>query len=162
MFNPDYPLFPIVSFLGFVLPLLPLPWHLRSWNSGTCYYAIWASLSSLNQFINSILWAGDAVNRAPVFCDICAFLYLSINLRQLIPDGCVLQPRRFLWALLLRYQLLLCAFNVAFTTSSAGKLPKLQNMTSVTITFPGSSSLTVKLRNDRRSLSIASYVLVFQ
>ena len=66
-----YPLFPIVSALGFVLALIPLPWHLEAWNSGTCYYMIWAALGCLNSFINSVVWANDAIDRAPIWCDIC-------------------------------------------------------------------------------------------
>lgn len=68
-----YPLFPIFAFLGFILSLIPLPWHLQAWNSGTCYYMIWTSLACLNQFINSIVWHGNALNPAPIWCDICAY-----------------------------------------------------------------------------------------
>ena len=66
-----FPFFPIVSALGFVLVLIPLPWHLEAWNSGTCYYMIWTALACLNSFVNSIVWADDALNRAPIWCDIC-------------------------------------------------------------------------------------------
>ncbi|KAJ7585827.1 pheromone receptor Rcb2 B44 [Mycena floridula] len=68
--DPTYPLFPIFAFLGFILPLIPLSWHFQAWNSGTCYYMIWASLACLNQFVNSIVWAGNAINHAPIWCDI--------------------------------------------------------------------------------------------
>ncbi|KAF7344703.1 Pheromone receptor [Mycena venus] len=68
--DPTYPLFPIFAFLGFVLPLVPLPWHFQSWNSGTCWYIFWASLSCLNQFVNSIVWAGNTLNSAPAWCEI--------------------------------------------------------------------------------------------
>lgn len=70
--HPDslYPLFPVFSFLGFILVLIPFPWHLQAWNSGTCFYMMWTALACLNQFINSVVWANDAMNRAPVFCDI--------------------------------------------------------------------------------------------
>lgn len=70
-----YPLFPVVCGLGFVLVLIPLPWHLEAWNSGTCFYMIWTALACLNQFVNSIVWSGDAINRAPVWCDICKLGY---------------------------------------------------------------------------------------
>ncbi|KAJ7190878.1 fungal pheromone STE3G-protein-coupled receptor, partial [Mycena pura] len=70
MLDPLYPLFSVFSFLGFVLVLVPLPWHLQAWNSGTCFYVMWAFLACLNQFINSIVWADDVINRAPVWCDI--------------------------------------------------------------------------------------------
>ena len=66
-----YPLFPIAAALGFFAVLIPLPWHLEAWNSGTCYYMIWAALACLNQFINSVGWANDAINKAPIWCDIC-------------------------------------------------------------------------------------------
>ncbi|KAJ7034233.1 fungal pheromone STE3G-protein-coupled receptor [Mycena alexandri] len=68
--DPTYPLFPVFAFLGFLLPLIPLPWHFQAWNSGTCWYIFWASLSCLNQFVNSIVWAGNTVNSAPAWCDI--------------------------------------------------------------------------------------------
>ena len=71
MVEPLYPLFPIASFLGFVVVLIPLPWHLQAWNSGTCFYVFWTSLACLNQFINSVMWASDAINKAPVWCEIC-------------------------------------------------------------------------------------------
>lgn len=66
-----YPLFPIAAAFSTVLVLIPLPWHLEAWNSGTCYYMIWTALACFNQFINSVVWANDAINRAPVWCDIC-------------------------------------------------------------------------------------------
>ena len=31
---------------------------------------IWTGLACLNQFINSIVWRGNAINWAPVWCDI--------------------------------------------------------------------------------------------
>ncbi len=34
----------------------------------------WTALACLNQFINSIVWNGNAINWAPVWCDICKFL----------------------------------------------------------------------------------------
>lgn len=72
-----YPLFPIFSFIGFVLSLIPLSWHLQAWNSGTCYYMMWAAISCLNQFINSVVWSDDALNRAPIWCEICTSAFVA-------------------------------------------------------------------------------------
>jgi len=58
------------AFFGFALVLIPLPWHLESWNVGTCLYMIWTGLACLCQFVNSIVWRSDVINRAPVWCDI--------------------------------------------------------------------------------------------
>ncbi|KIJ64367.1 hypothetical protein HYDPIDRAFT_112368 [Hydnomerulius pinastri MD-312] len=70
MLQDPYPLFPVFAFLGFILALVPLPWHLQAWNSGTCAYMIWVSLSCLVEFVNSVVWHGNVNNWAPVWCDI--------------------------------------------------------------------------------------------
>ncbi|KAF5381864.1 hypothetical protein D9757_008343 [Collybiopsis confluens] len=62
--------FSMFAFIGFVLSMIPLPWHLEAWNTGTCLYMIWTGLACLNQFINSIIWTGNVINWAPVWCDI--------------------------------------------------------------------------------------------
>jgi pheromone a factor receptor len=67
------PLFSTFAFLGVLLSLIPLPWHLHAWNSGTCYFMLWTSLACFNQFVNSVVWAGNALNTAPWWCEICAF-----------------------------------------------------------------------------------------
>lgn len=58
------------AFLGFLCCMIPLPWHLEAWNTGTCLYMIWTGLSCLIQFINSIVWRSNVINWAPVWCDI--------------------------------------------------------------------------------------------
>ena len=69
--DPTYPLLPVFAFLGFVVGLIPLPWHLQAWNAGTCVYMIWASFACLIQFVNAIVWKETALSVAPVWCDIC-------------------------------------------------------------------------------------------
>ena len=69
--DPTYPLFPICSFLGFVLALAPMPWHLQAWNAGTCIYMLWTSLACLVEFVDSIVWYASLKDVAPVWCDIC-------------------------------------------------------------------------------------------
>jgi pheromone a factor receptor len=70
MKDANYPLFPIFAFVGFVLVLIPLPWHLQAWNAGTSSYILWVSVTCLFMFINSVAWSGTAVNFAPLWCDI--------------------------------------------------------------------------------------------
>ncbi|KAI6007087.1 pheromone A receptor-domain-containing protein [Pisolithus albus] len=92
MNEPPNWLFSAFSFIGFVLCAIPLPWHLEgpsfiliffgrevtgdsrsdctAWNTGTCLYMIWTGLGCLNQFINSVVWNSDVINKAPVWCDI--------------------------------------------------------------------------------------------
>lgn len=70
MNEPPNWLFSACSFIGFVLCAIPLPWHLEAWNTGTCLYMIWTGLGCLNQFINSVVWNSDVIDKAPVWCDI--------------------------------------------------------------------------------------------
>ncbi|KAM5538300.1 hypothetical protein V8D89_008031 [Ganoderma adspersum] len=69
-FDPTYPLFPVFSFIGFVLCLAPFPWHLQAWNAGTCIYMLWTSLACLVEFIDSVVWYGSLRDVTPVWCDI--------------------------------------------------------------------------------------------
>ncbi|KAF8180806.1 pheromone A receptor-domain-containing protein [Mycena galopus ATCC 62051] len=77
--DPSYPAFPILSFLGFILALVPLPWHFQPWNSGTYLFSMWTALSCLNGFINSIVWANSVEDVAPVWCDISTKLMIGIG-----------------------------------------------------------------------------------
>jgi pheromone a factor receptor len=86
----------VCSFIGIVLSVIPLYWHLQgklqftnrrpclnikahitAWNTGTCMYMIWTALGCLIYFINSILWRGNVLDKAPIYCDIgkaeCSF-----------------------------------------------------------------------------------------
>ncbi|PFH48838.1 hypothetical protein AMATHDRAFT_49183 [Amanita thiersii Skay4041] len=68
----SYPnwIYSMFSFIGFLLVTIPFPWHLEAWNTGTCLYMAWTGLACLNQFINSIIWNGNAYKRAVIWCDI--------------------------------------------------------------------------------------------
>ncbi|KAJ3917200.1 pheromone receptor [Lentinula edodes] len=91
MANLDYPLFPIFAFLGFILPMIPLPWHLQALNSGTCFYIFWASISCLNQFVNSIIWKGNVINSAPVWCDISIRITMATTVGLPAASFCIVR-----------------------------------------------------------------------
>jgi pheromone a factor receptor len=67
------------SFIGCVISLIPLPWHLEAWNTGTCLYMIWTALGNFNFFVNSIAWDGNAYNKSPVWCDISARIIIMLG-----------------------------------------------------------------------------------
>ncbi|TDL17303.1 fungal pheromone STE3G-protein-coupled receptor [Rickenella mellea] len=75
--DPTYPLFPIVSFTCFVLVFSPLPWHIQAGNTGTCMYMIWVGTCCLILFINSLVWRNDAIDRAPIYCDIATRILMG-------------------------------------------------------------------------------------
>jgi pheromone a factor receptor len=82
-----------LCFIGFIIVMIPFPWHWKSayscpmsdWgivanrkaasNRGTCLYMVWTALACLNQFINSVVWNKNAINKAPVWCDICEVFF---------------------------------------------------------------------------------------
>ncbi|KAI0729144.1 putative fungal pheromone GPCR, STE3-type [Fomitopsis betulina] len=80
MGDPTYPLFTIFAFLGFVVGLIPMPWHLQGWNAGTCLYMIWVSLACLIQFVDSIVWNGNLNNPEPIWCDISTKLLIGAGI----------------------------------------------------------------------------------
>lgn len=83
----EQPLLAAFSFIGFVLAVVPLTWQLQgesstmsyvpdyrlivlAWNIGCILYGGWAGLLCLIQFINLMVWRSDAINKAPIWCDI--------------------------------------------------------------------------------------------
>ena len=50
-------------------------------NTGTCLCMAWIAVGCLTQFINSVVWDKNVVNRAPVWCDICEAFSCSTSLQ---------------------------------------------------------------------------------
>ncbi|KAJ3567262.1 hypothetical protein NP233_g6477 [Leucocoprinus birnbaumii] len=59
--------------------LYPLLGHWLPWNTGTCLYMAWSGLACLGLCINSIVWHGNAINWAPVWCDIFTHFMVGVN-----------------------------------------------------------------------------------
>ncbi|KAG7094426.1 hypothetical protein E1B28_008026 [Marasmius oreades] len=85
-------LFSILSFLGFVLLSICLPWNMKAWNTGACCYIIWTALTCLTLFINSVVWEGSVSDVAPIWCDISAKLIIGIS--SAIPAASLCMDRR--------------------------------------------------------------------
>lgn len=73
------PSFPTFCALGAVLMLLPLPWHLKARNSGTLIHVGWTFSACVVFFINSIIWAGNVDDIAPVWCDIASRFVIALS-----------------------------------------------------------------------------------
>ncbi|EAU87370.1 pheromone receptor [Coprinopsis cinerea okayama7 len=78
--DPTYPLYSVFSFIGFILVCIPFWWHIQAWNAGTCAFMIWTALSCLIGFINSLVWKGNALNPAPVWCDISSKIMIGVSI----------------------------------------------------------------------------------
>ncbi|CAE6388469.1 unnamed protein product [Rhizoctonia solani] len=73
------PAFPVFCALSLVLLLLVLPTHVKSRNSGTLLFIGWTFILTLILFVNSLVWAGNLSNPAPVWCDIAAKIFVGAN-----------------------------------------------------------------------------------
>lgn len=81
--------FSAMSFIGFVLVTLPLPWHLHSWNVGTVMYMLWTGVTCLKFFIDSVIWDGNAIDWAPVWCDISSRIHIGAQIGVLASSLCI-------------------------------------------------------------------------
>ncbi|TFK32928.1 pheromone A receptor-domain-containing protein [Crucibulum laeve] len=77
--DPTYPLFPTLAFLGFILSIIPLTWHIRTWNLGTCVFMLWTGIGCLIFFVNSLIWGGNFENVVPAWCDISSKLIIGAS-----------------------------------------------------------------------------------
>ncbi|KAL1742319.1 pheromone B alpha 2 receptor [Schizophyllum fasciatum] len=91
MIDPTYPAFPIFAFLGIVCCMVPLPWHLQSWNSGTCFLMIWTAVACLNMFINAVVWKDHSRNVAPVWCEISIRITLGASVAIPASSLCIVR-----------------------------------------------------------------------
>ncbi|TFK75317.1 STE3-like pheromone receptor [Pluteus cervinus] len=71
--------FTAFSFISFAVVLIPLPWHLEVWNTGTCLYMLWTATGCFILFIDSIIWDGSTENWAPLWCDISTRLIIGVS-----------------------------------------------------------------------------------
>ncbi|KIM89831.1 hypothetical protein PILCRDRAFT_60307 [Piloderma croceum F 1598] len=69
-----------LCFIGFILVMIPFPWHWKTSNRGTCFYVVWTALGCLNQFINSVIWNKNTANKAPVWCDISTRITVGLSI----------------------------------------------------------------------------------
>ncbi|KAG8719611.1 a-factor receptor [Ceratobasidium sp. 395] len=83
------PVFPVFCALGIVLCLLPLPWHWKARNTGTLLYLGWTITGCVIYFVNSLVWAGNLRNPAPVWCDISTKLMIGLSVGITASSLCI-------------------------------------------------------------------------
>jgi|ERR1711939_237254 len=80
----------LFSALAVVFNIAPLCWQIEHRNSGPICLGIWVIVANLNSLVNGIIWRNDAINRAPVFCDIAVKLAMAAPLGILASDISIL------------------------------------------------------------------------
>ncbi|KAH7325450.1 GPCR fungal pheromone mating factor, partial [Rhizoctonia solani] len=83
------PVFPTFCALALALLLLVLPTHVRTRNSGTLLFIGWTFTTTLVFFVNSLVWAGNLSNPAPVWCDISAKIMIAASVGLSASSLCI-------------------------------------------------------------------------
>nr|UWL63629.1 STE3.3 [Melampsora medusae] len=84
-------LYLLLSFLCSLINVVPTVSHMLQGHSGPACFGIWVVVLNALAFINGILWPHDAIDRAPIFCDISAKLGLIGPLGLLISNWCIIR-----------------------------------------------------------------------
>lgn len=70
LFPMQYPQLPTFAFISAFLVLVPLHSHWRARNVATLALIFWLFFAGVIYGVNSIVWAGNVLDHAPVWCDI--------------------------------------------------------------------------------------------
>ena len=73
-----YPEISAISAIAAVLMLIPLPAQLRAGNVALITLLVGSFFINMLYFVDSLVWAGNVRDVAPVWCDI-GWLVLSVN-----------------------------------------------------------------------------------
>lgn len=79
MRHPDYPIWSLVCL---ILVILPSPWHWRARNISTIGLIFWMALYHCLVFINTLLWADNYADSAPIWSEISALLMQHVLTRE--------------------------------------------------------------------------------
>jgi hypothetical protein len=82
-----FPEFTIAAALAIVVLLIPLPVYWRGRNVALLILILTTIIQNLFQFVNTIVWAHSVRDVAPVWCDLCEFLFIA-NAMQTLMNIC--------------------------------------------------------------------------
>ncbi|CAG8683990.1 10628_t:CDS:2 [Cetraspora pellucida] len=85
----DY-LFTFSALLAVLLCIIPGIFHIQTRNWGAILMTFWVILTNTILFINSILWADDLDDKAPIYCVISSPLYVGSNFGLLASITCMI------------------------------------------------------------------------
>ncbi|KAG0139918.1 hypothetical protein CROQUDRAFT_54044 [Cronartium quercuum f. sp. fusiforme G11] len=90
-FDPLFICYLLLSFLCAFINIAPTISHLSQGHSGPASFGIWVVLLNAINFASGLLWPDDAMNRAPLFCDITAKLNMVGPLGLLLSNACIIR-----------------------------------------------------------------------
>ncbi|CAH7667048.1 GPCR fungal pheromone mating factor [Phakopsora pachyrhizi] len=80
-----------LSFLCGIINIPPTLLHVVQGHSGPGAFGVWAVVLNLLAFVNGLLWRHDAVDRAPIFCDLSSHVSQVGPLGLLIGNCCIMR-----------------------------------------------------------------------
>ncbi|KZS93804.1 fungal pheromone STE3G-protein-coupled receptor [Sistotremastrum niveocremeum HHB9708] len=69
---------PVALFCSIIV-LIPLPWHLSSWNGGTCLIMIYACIGLVIRSVDRIVWDDNTDDSMKLWCDITSRLTIMVG-----------------------------------------------------------------------------------
>lgn len=66
-----YPALPAGAFIAAFLTLIPASWIWRARHVPTLSLIVWLFALNVVYGVNSLIWSDDAIERVPIWCDIC-------------------------------------------------------------------------------------------
>ncbi|MBW0490563.1 hypothetical protein O181_030278 [Austropuccinia psidii MF-1] len=81
----------ILSLACSIINVAPTIYHLKQGHSGPAAFGAWVVLLNTFDFANAFIWRHDAIDRAPVFCDISTKITLVGPLGLLIANCCIIR-----------------------------------------------------------------------
>lgn len=66
-----YPVLPAGAFIAASLVLIPASWLWRAGHVPTLSLVAWLFTLNIINGVNSLVWSDDAIERVPIWCDIC-------------------------------------------------------------------------------------------
>ncbi|MBW0480530.1 hypothetical protein O181_020245 [Austropuccinia psidii MF-1] len=80
-----------LSLLCALINVAPTVSHLAQGHSGPASFGVWVVVLNILAFVNGVIWRNDALDRAPIFCDISAKLSMVGPLGLLISNCCIIR-----------------------------------------------------------------------
>jgi len=74
----QYPQLPVGAAIGAILVLVPLPAHLRVRNIAVLSMILFIFSTNVINVVNTLVWAGNVKDVAPIWCDISEFVASSL------------------------------------------------------------------------------------
>jgi len=85
-----FPALPAGAFIAAFLILIPASWLWRAGHVHTLSLIAWLFVLNIVYGVNSLVWSDDAIERVPIWCDICKRLVLKAT--GSVPNPLIPQP----------------------------------------------------------------------